>query len=64
MNNEEERPNKVRPALSKEHTLKVKRGMLHIPYEWERYDSSELPPAVRSRVRFLIDAVLRMEASQ
>jgi len=52
------------PHWSKEHALKVKRNMLHILYEWERYDSSELPPAVRSRVRFLIDAVLRMEASQ
>tara|TARA_R100000426_G_C4823508_1_gene111599 strand:+ start:1778 stop:1966 length:189 start_codon:yes stop_codon:yes gene_type:complete len=57
-------PIKCAPHWSKEHTLNVKRGMLHILYEWERYDSSELPPAVRSRVRFLIDAVLRMEASQ
>ena len=57
-------PIKCAPHWSKEHTLKVKRNMLHILYEWERYDSSELPPAVRSRVRFLIDAVLRMEDSQ
>jgi len=57
-------PIKCAPHWSKKHTAKVKRNMLHILYEWERYDSSELPSAVRSRVRFLIDGVLRMEAQE